>query len=53
MLDVGILVTEPEATLLPSSLHLSQVSLKIVIEGNLMDNIPDLQKAMCTLFGLA
>lgn len=52
-LDVGILLVEHEGAVLSSSLHLSPASLKIIIEGEVvMDNIQDLPKAMCILFGL-
>ncbi|XP_051975368.1 sterile alpha motif domain-containing protein 3-like [Xyrauchen texanus] len=52
-LDVGILLIEREGAVLTSSQHLSPASLKIIIEGEVvMDNIQDLPKAMCILFGL-
>ncbi|XP_066497026.1 sterile alpha motif domain-containing protein 3-like isoform X2 [Hoplias malabaricus] len=52
-LDIGILLVEQEGAVLSSSLHLSPASLKIVIEGEVvMDNIQDLPKAVCILFGL-
>ncbi|XP_013855882.1 uncharacterized protein LOC106511682 [Austrofundulus limnaeus] len=51
--DIGILLVEPEGADPSSSLHLSPSSLKIIIEGEaVMDNIQDLPKAMCILFGL-
>ncbi|KAK5603697.1 hypothetical protein CRENBAI_002300 [Crenichthys baileyi] len=53
-IDVGILLVEPEGAVPSSSLHLSPASLKIIIEGEVvMDNIQDLPKAMCILFGLS
>lgn len=53
-IDIGILLVEHEGAVPSSSLHLSPASLKIVIEGEVvMDNIHDLPKAMCILFGLA
>ncbi|XP_062338384.1 uncharacterized protein LOC134039188 [Osmerus eperlanus] len=52
-LDIGILLIERESAVLTSSQHLSPASLKIIIEGEVvMDNIQDLPKAMCILFGL-
>uniref|UniRef100_A0AAY5KES1 Uncharacterized protein n=1 Tax=Esox lucius TaxID=8010 RepID=A0AAY5KES1_ESOLU len=52
-LDIGILLIEREGAVLTSSQHLSPASLKIIIEGEVvMDNIQDLPKAMCILFGL-
>ncbi|TKS65972.1 hypothetical protein D9C73_000038 [Collichthys lucidus] len=52
-LDIGILLIERDGTVLTSSQHLSPASLKIIIEGEVvMDNIQDLPKAMCILFGL-
>ncbi|KAK0130632.1 hypothetical protein N1851_034888 [Merluccius polli] len=52
-LDIGILLIERDGTVLTSSQHLSPTSLKIIIEGQVvMDNIQDLPKAMCILFGL-
>ncbi|XP_062847619.1 uncharacterized protein LOC134310032 [Trichomycterus rosablanca] len=42
-----------DVALLSPSPHLSPASLKIIIEGEVvMDNIQDLPKAMCILFGL-
>ncbi|MEQ2235028.1 hypothetical protein ILYODFUR_037442, partial [Ilyodon furcidens] len=53
-IDIGILLVEPEGVVPSSSLHLSPASLKIIIEGEVvMDNIQDLPKAMCVLFGLS
>ncbi len=53
-IDIGILLVQHEGAVLSSSLHLSPASLKIIIEGEVvMDNIEDLPKAMCILFGLA
>ncbi|MEQ2288517.1 hypothetical protein AMECASPLE_023401 [Ameca splendens] len=53
-IDIGILLVEPEGAVPSSSLHLSPASLKIIIEGEVvMDNIQDLPKAMCILFGLS
>lgn len=50
-LDVGILVIERAG--LTSFQHLSPTSLKIIIGGkSWKDNIHDLPKAMCFLFGL-
>ncbi|KAJ8385598.1 hypothetical protein AAFF_G00184600 [Aldrovandia affinis] len=52
-IEVGILLVEREGAAL-SSLHLSPASVKIIIEGAvMMDNIEDLPKAMCLLFGLS
>ncbi|XP_028313916.1 uncharacterized protein LOC114470102 [Gouania willdenowi] len=52
-LDIGILLIEREGAVLTSSQHLSPASLKIIIEREVvMDNIQDLPKAMCILFGL-
>ena len=52
-LDIGILLIEHEGDVLTSSQHLSSTSLKVIIEGEVvMDNIQDLPKAMCILFGL-
>ncbi|XP_077102491.1 uncharacterized protein LOC143753710 [Siphateles boraxobius] len=52
-LDVGILLIEREGAVLTSSQHLSLALLKIIIEEKVvMDNIQDLPKAMCILFGL-
>ncbi|KAJ8333720.1 hypothetical protein SKAU_G00413300 [Synaphobranchus kaupii] len=52
-LDIGILLIEPEGAVLSSSLHLSPAWVKIIVEGEVvMDNIQDLPKAMCILFGL-
>nr|XP_040024850.1 uncharacterized protein LOC120812745 isoform X1 [Gasterosteus aculeatus aculeatus]XP_040024851.1 uncharacterized protein LOC120812745 isoform X1 [Gasterosteus aculeatus aculeatus] len=51
--DFGILLIEREGAVLTSSQHLSPASLEIIIEGEVvMDNIQDLPKAMCILFGL-
>nr|XP_040023780.1 uncharacterized protein LOC120812058 isoform X1 [Gasterosteus aculeatus aculeatus] len=51
--DIGILLIEREGAVLTSSQHLSPASLEIIIEGEVvMDNIQDLPKAMCILFGL-
>ncbi|MEQ2242385.1 hypothetical protein ILYODFUR_035401 [Ilyodon furcidens] len=53
-IDIGIFLVEPEGAVPSSSLHLSPASLKIIIEGEVvMDNIQDLPKAMCVLFGLS
>lgn len=52
-MEIGILLVEREGAVL-SSLHLSPASVKIIIEGAVvMDNIEDLPKAMCLLFGLS
>ncbi|XP_030299269.1 uncharacterized protein LOC115597477 [Sparus aurata] len=52
-IDIGILFIECEGAVLTSSKHLSPALLKIIIEGEVvMDNIQDLPKAMCILFGL-
>ncbi|KAJ8346487.1 hypothetical protein SKAU_G00278880 [Synaphobranchus kaupii] len=52
-MEIGILLIEREGAVL-SSLHLSPASVKIIIEGAVvMDNIEDLPKAMCLLFGLS
>ncbi|KAF1388530.1 hypothetical protein PFLUV_G00091220 [Perca fluviatilis] len=52
-LDIGILHIEREGAVLTPSQHLSPASLKISIEGEVvMDNIQDLPKATCILFGL-
>lgn len=51
--DIGILLIERKGAVLTSSQHLSPASLEIIIEGEVvMDNIQDLPKAMCILFGL-
>ncbi|XP_074501518.1 uncharacterized protein LOC141773574 [Sebastes fasciatus] len=51
-IEIGILQVEGAAV--ASSLHLSPASLKVIIEGeSAMDNIKDLPKAMCLLFGLS
>nr|XP_040056863.1 uncharacterized protein LOC120833632 isoform X2 [Gasterosteus aculeatus aculeatus] len=51
--DIGRLLIEREGAVLTSSQHLSPASLEIIIEGEVvMDNIQDLPKAMCILFGL-
>ncbi|XP_037637667.1 uncharacterized protein LOC119495352 [Sebastes umbrosus] len=53
-IEIGILQVEPEGAAVASSLHLSPTSLKVIIEGEVvMDNIKDLPKAMCLLFGLS
>ncbi|XP_030580944.1 uncharacterized protein LOC115777240 [Archocentrus centrarchus] len=53
-IDIGILLIQPEGAVPSSSLHLSPASLNIIIEGEVvMDNIQDLPKAVCLLFGLA
>lgn len=50
-IDLGILL---EGAVPSSSLQLIPASLKIVIEGEVvMDDIQDLPKALCILFGLA
>ncbi|CAI5656587.1 sterile alpha motif domain-containing protein 3 isoform X2 [Oreochromis niloticus] len=52
-LDIGILLTEREEAVLTSAQHPSPTLLKIIIEGEVvMENIQDLPKAMCILFGL-
>ncbi len=52
-LDIEILLIEREGAVLTSSQHLSPTSLKVIIEGEvIMDNIHNLPKAMCILFGL-
>lgn len=52
-IEIGILLVEPEGAAVASSLHLSPSSLTVTIEGQVvMDNIEDLPKAMCPLFGL-
>lgn len=53
-LDIGILFSEHDGTVLSSSLHLSLASLNIIGEGEIMmDNTHDLPKPMCILFGIA
>ncbi|GAA6081297.1 uncharacterized protein LOC109972814, partial [Tachysurus ichikawai] len=46
-LDFGILLVEHEGSVLPSSFHLDPVSIKIIIEGEVvMEGIKDLPKAI-------
>ncbi|KAK1883157.1 NADH-ubiquinone oxidoreductase chain 3, partial [Dissostichus eleginoides] len=52
-IDIGILLVEHEGAGPSSSLHRSPASLKIILEGQVViDNIQDLPKAICILFGL-